>query len=707
MVNILSCLALAAGLVSAAPSLSHHHHSHDYFTNNTAAPSVAIAGPAQAQSAAEFSSDVRYDSAIRSALSYSEFFGTTQSRKHKGKHYVIDTPNIEAWKDQVFPEAEIAVDLVWNVTHGNYGPDGTYRSGFYVNGQSPGPSVVAKENDWIRIVVNNFLPVPITIHFHGIDQAYTPWSDGMPGITQYPVLSGGSYAYIFQFKNQHGAFWYHAHFRGYAMDGLFGPMHIIAADDVERPYEKIEGITQSDLDLIYQLEKKPTNLIVADGYPIDSDDVLVRLFHDAILPTCAQSVLINGKGRITCLPTDDITAASKIRGNTFLGFPVAYDAMGCGAGALVGDAANSKALGVGGYSGCSPTDTDREIIYTNGQKFFYFNVYNMAPETSKIFSIDEHDLIVISADGMFVEPKVVQQLILPLATRFTVLVRAKETAKDGDAFSIRFASHEVFQVIEGVAYLVYGNPVSDETFYQSMNDSSSQRTQDIGGSLVSSSGIAVEFEDLTPLGDSYLSPTGSGDHTVHLLLNNTNGIHFSLFQEKTLFLLGAEMDAPYLLQTDPAKLDFDNIPAAVAPGIKLGDIVDLVIDNTLLLNHPFHMHGHSFSVISKSHNETFKYASVAEALEAAPETINFETAPYVDTVVVPTNGHVVIRFKAHNPGYWFMHCHIDHHLAAGMGGFLVVDPERIPRIPLALYDQPHAEYDSNNEINVSQDYGSK
>ena len=37
-----------------------------------------------------------------------------------------------------------------------------------------------------------------------------------------------------------------------------------------------------------------------------------------------------------------------------------------------------------------------------------------------------------------------------------------------------------------------------------------------------------------------------------------------------------------------------------------------------------------------------------------------------DTVIVPAGGYVVIAFQADNPGYWFLHCHIEVHQLEGM-----------------------------------------
>lgn len=668
---------------------SKHHHHHQHKTYNSGF------------------NNRHNEQAIRKALTYDNY---KSAEKHRGQAYVYNADSIDSWKETKFPEEEIALDLVWNVTHDYYAPDGRYISGFFINGQAPGPSIVAKENDWIRIVVNNFLPVPMTIHFHGIDQAYTPWSDGMPGVTQYPILSGGTYAYIFQFKNQHGAFWYHAHYRSYAQDGIMGPIHIIPADNVERPYFKIDGITENDVKEILELEKKPTNLMVYDMYDHVSDDIILRLTYKHVMPTCAQSTLINGKGRISCNNAESIKTAAKIRGDTFLGSPISYDEQGCGGGMEVDDSEEiSRAMGVAGFQKCNPTYTDREIIYTENQNWVYFNIYNMAAESEKIFSIDEHDLIVVGADGMFSEPKVVKQLLIPIATRFTVIVKPKTGIVPGTPFGIRFANKEVFQVIEGLGYFVYGKSGEVDTEpIQSLSDAPSKRTQDIGGSLLldQDKDLSIEFENLTPLGESYRPKSGAATHTIHLVLNATGGIHFSLFEDRTIFMLSGELDDPYLLRTDPSKLDFSKIPAAINPGIKLGDTVDMIIDNTVLFDHPFHMHGHSFSVISKSKSETFQYSDVEEALRRDENSIDFINAPFVDTVVIPRNGHAVIRFTAHNPGYWFLHCHINHHLVSGMGGFLVVDPAKIPPIPFALYNQPHVEYDSSVEINISEPYGS-
>ncbi|KAJ7160007.1 Cupredoxin [Mycena crocata] len=45
--------------------------------------------------------------------------------------------------------------------------------------------------------------------------------------------------------------------------------------------------------------------------------------------------------------------------------------------------------------------------------------------------------------------------------------------------------------------------------------------------------------------------------------------------------------------------------------------------------------------------------------------VNYKNPPPRDMVAV-SDGDVLIRFRADNPGPWFLHCHIDWHLEAGL-----------------------------------------
>ncbi|KAG6913477.1 hypothetical protein DXG01_006550 [Tephrocybe rancida] len=80
-------------------------------------------------------------------------------------------------------------------------------------------------------------------------------------------------------------------------------------------------------------------------------------------------------------------------------------------------------------------------------------------------------------------------------------------------------------------------------------------------------------------------------------------------------------------------------------------IVDLVIHGSADGHvHPFHLHGHAFDVVQS---------------QSGPA--NYVNPPRRDVVGVGSGGGtVIVRFKTDNPGPWFLHCHIDWHLEAGL-----------------------------------------
>ena len=52
---------------------------------------------------------------------------------------------------------------------------------------------------------------------------------------------------------------------------------------------------------------------------------------------------------------------------------------------------------------------------------------------------------------------------------------------------------------------------------------------------------------------------------------------------------------------------------------------------------------------------------------------NLKDPPRKDTIAVPDAGFTVMRFKADNPGFWIMHCHMSWHNHIGMAVVLQVN----------------------------------
>ena len=150
-----------------------------------------------------------------------------------------------------------------------------------------------------------------------------------------------------------------------------------------------------------------------------------------------------------------------------------------------------------------------------------------------------------------------------------------------------------------------------------------------------------------------------------------------------------------------------------------GTVVELVLSNRLVdphnpggASHPIHVHGHHFYVIKQGYpmynnNGTFKTAN--DDVECI--TSNNQTCPKFfiteqdqnddsqvlrwrnnmgpdilsrnfarkDTVIVPFGGYTIIRFEVTNPGWWFIHCHIEIHQLNGMIAVILELPADLPK----------------------------
>jgi FtsP/CotA-like multicopper oxidase with cupredoxin domain/outer membrane protein TolC len=87
------------------------------------------------------------------------------------------------------------------------------------NGSCPGPTVEAMEGDRVRVVVENHLPEPTTLHWHGLHVPHP--MDGAEGISQDLIPPGGEFVYEFDLR-QHGTFFYHSHRPMQQMMGMVG-----------------------------------------------------------------------------------------------------------------------------------------------------------------------------------------------------------------------------------------------------------------------------------------------------------------------------------------------------------------------------------------------------------------------------------------------------------------------------------------------------
>ena len=109
---------------------------------------------------------------------------------------------------------------------------------FAYNGQVPGPILRVAQGANVTLLFRNDLPVPTTVHWHGVRVAQA--MDGVVPTSQNEVPPGGSFRYELRFVDE-GVFWYHPHVREDVQQerGLAGVIVVEAPDAAEGPREQV------------------------------------------------------------------------------------------------------------------------------------------------------------------------------------------------------------------------------------------------------------------------------------------------------------------------------------------------------------------------------------------------------------------------------------------------------------------------------------
>ena len=100
------------------------------------------------------------------------------------------------------------------------------------DGLVPGPELRLRQGDRLRVVVENGLSQPTSVHWHGLRLPNA--MDGVPRLTQAPIEPGERFVYEFDPPDA-GTFWYHPHFRGFEQigRGLAGPLIVEEPTPIE------------------------------------------------------------------------------------------------------------------------------------------------------------------------------------------------------------------------------------------------------------------------------------------------------------------------------------------------------------------------------------------------------------------------------------------------------------------------------------------
>ncbi|KAI0640620.1 laccase B [Trametes meyenii] len=279
--------------------------------------------------------------------------------------------------------------------------------------------------------------------------------------------------------------------------------------------------------------------------------------------------------------------------------------------------------------------SDLAVISVEQGKRYRLRVVSISCDPNFTFSIDGHGLTIIEVDSVSHQPLDVDSLQIFAGQRYSVILNANQSV---DNYWIRAIPNTGDITTDGginSAILRYsGAPEVEPTTNATTSTSPLVETN-----LVPLTNVAAPGE-----------PVAGGVDLAMSLNFSFNGSNF--------FINGDTFVPP----TVPVLLQILSGAQSAADLLPGGSVYTLPSNATIELSfpitatnapgapHPFHLHGHTFSVVRSAGSSTY----------------NYENPVQRDVVSTGTAGdNVTIRFKTDNPGPWFLHCHIDFHLEAG------------------------------------------
>jgi len=510
--------------------------------------------------------------------------------------------------------------------------------------------------------------------FLGIDQTGTPWSDGVPGLSQKPIPPGGKFVYKWV-AAQYGSYFYHAHTRGQIEDGLYGPIYISPDDSVQKPFHLIteNPIEQRQLE---HAEKRTSPVLLSDWRQLTSEQLWNAEKASRRDAFCSNALMINGKGSIHCLSRSTLDEYTTAPQKMVLGGQTLTD-IGClppsNAIAEGSYSHNLNALPPTVFSGCKSHQGPSEVFKVDPiHGYVSYDLISSAGVATMIFSIDEHKMIVYAVEGQYVEPVEVDAITLANGNRYSVMVKLDKPLGD---YSVRLVNYGVNQILNTTATLSYNTPGAP---HLKVKNGPSKPSITITGSNTTAETVILDESKIIPFPSSAPSQDVAQTHVLRIGHYHTS---YRWTLGNSTFPLALEQAKPLLYHPNSSLAHSD-----LTIHTKNDTWVDLIfyVYQPLQPPHPIHKHSNKYYVIGQGQG-IWNYTSVAEAMEHIPESFNLKNPQYRDTFSTPPASTgptwLAIRYHVVNPGAFLLHCHVQVHLSGGMALALLDGVDKWPVIP--------------------------
>ena len=577
------------------------------------------------------------------------------------------------------------------------------RDTIVINGITPGPTLVVDSGATVmmRVVNGRSLGEDTSMHWHGMYQRRTAWMDGVGQVTEPSIEPGTSFDYIFKAQPR-GTHWYHSHVGLQRVNGMYAAMVVRGpalnsselipeengnANIIDEP--GIFTITLTDwsdmsaLDVFFRARVMGFTPATTPLERLTMQGVLsgivrtVRADGSDTGPVPFFSGLINGRGRYR----DTITPLTvfEVQGGTYILFRVV--------GAIE---TRVQMVSIDGHT--------LRVIATDGKDIEFVDVDIINVEAG-----ERYDFIVNASS--------------PVPGNFWIRAETQEVnTPNGEEHSAR-----AILSYQGAPSLDWRNGYTNVLEAQ-RNCTPQSPCVILNCPYESRPGMnCVSLLELVPRPRKPLEDLPKFPPSVDCL-DCMHFLNFGFDGPGPVHSVNARtLELPTIAyQTTCGQFDEDNstnstantcdkncaegtscqcihvIPVANQRVYK-DDVVNGELESIVMVfsaltstsTHPIHMHGHAFQVMYIGYGTFDENGTLIPTTDmecdspctkpqwtndVVPEgvmnrTVGGKVTPNAiqkDTVVIPAGGYVVVAIKADNPGYWYIHCHIEGHTHGGM-----------------------------------------
>nr|WDA42965.1 laccase-12 [Fagopyrum tataricum] len=496
-----------------------------------------------------------------------------------------------------------------------------------VNGQLPGPTLEVNNGDSLVINVVNKAKYNVTIHWHGVRQMRTGWSDGPEFVTQCPIRPGGSYTYRFNIQGQEGTLWWHAH-SSWLRATVYGALIIRPKPGLSYPFVK---------------PNRETPILLGEWWKVDPVKVVRHATHTGAAPNVSDAYTINGQpGDLYNCSKQDTVVVPINSGETQL-LRVINAALNQ---ELFFSVANHKMTVVGADASYVKPFTTNVIILGPGQTTDVLIKANQKP------------------------------------ARYYMAARAYQSASNAPFDNTTTTAILSYKSAPSTKPIMASLPAFNNTnaVTRFTNSFRSPRqvtiSKQVDENLFFTVGLGLHACPPNVNKSRCQGPNGT---RFAASMNNASFVlpsNWSLLQAHKNGIKGVfTTDFP---ANPPIKFDYTakNVSRSLWQPVKgtrlyplkFGSRVQVVLQGTNIFageNHPIHLHGYDFYIVATGFGNFNPKTDTRK--------FNLVDPPMRNTVAVPVNGWAVIRFVADNPGVWLMHCHLDVHITWGLAMAFVVE----------------------------------